>query len=265
MPRGLSVARARRRPRVGRAGFTLAELLVAVTLMAVVLAGIFSIQDTLLRDQGRVLREVTVRNQADFARRLILRDVGEATVLMWPPVDPTTAVADELIGMKNLDPVTVGGAGACAGAGGWLTNAVSLVDLPKNAVGFPDPTGATAPNNNRRGADDSMWFRYCRGTGTLWRSHGVGCPPDPGAVACGAGCPSDACEAVAGAPVASVSSGFRDAAGIPGAFRRGARQDWVEANFSISSSLSTAGHDNAMIKSTTAQVMLSAKALRTSQ
>lgn len=262
--------------RLGRsAGFTLAELLVAVTLMAVVLAGLFALQDTLLRDQGRVLRDIAVHNQADFIRRMVLRDIEEATVVQSPAPGGSST---DLIGWKNLDAFNVrcdcagstclpngSCTNACAGAPpAQAQNWTSLVDLPKDAAGLPDAGGIIAADGVRLYGNDVTWFRWCLGasnrlfyyrglvrtaaTATMCPLTGA-CDGSCGAIAA----PNCVAEEVAGTPI-GAAGGFADG----NAFRRAGRLDWVEVNIAIATSTTMGG----LLQSTSAQVMLSGQMLR---
>lgn len=256
-------------------GFTMAELLVAVTLMAVVLAGLFALQDTLLRDQGKVLRDIAVRNQADFIRRMMLRDIEESTVIQSPAAGGSST---NLIGFKNLDPYNINCgcsgaclpnavcAAACAGAAiNQRQNWTSLVDLPKDVAGFPDPGGSGAADGARLYGNDTTWFRYCLTTdnrlmyfrGVLRAGvNDIACPVTG---ACNdAGCgginsPNCVAEEIAGTPV-RVNGGFTGG----NVFRRIARQDWIEANIEIATTTTMGG----LAQSTSVQVLLSGQMLR---
>lgn len=166
-------------------GFTLAELLVALALMGVVLMGLTTFQHALLRDKGKMMGEITARNEADFARRMVIRDVSEATTIAFPP---TATAANELVGLKNVrsdnlsfqaSATPARWTAACAGALGSDDQACinSLVDTNGNGIMH---------------GEDSEFFRYClkedpeRDTAQLFyyhRSSLLTPTPSPGAVA----------------------------------------------------------------------------------
>lgn len=254
-------------------GFTLAELLVAVTLMAVVLAGLFALQDTLLRDQGKVLREIAVRNQADFIRRQVLRDIEQASVIQSPAVNSTSK---DLIGFKNLDPFNVrcdcaGGvclpdclATTCPGTGVGQPGSrwISFTDLPKDAAGLPDPNGGTAADGLRQWGNDTTWFRYCLTTdnrlmylrGRMLATNSVTCPIT-GTCGCGAvASPNCVEEEVAGGPV-GVFGGFGTAGDL---FSRGDRQDAIDVDIQLATTTWVAG----LSQGTSVQVVLRGQLLR---
>lgn len=84
-------------------GFSLVELILAVFLSAMIVAGLSSFQGGIGRDKGRIVQEISVQTQADYARKVILRELAEATVVQSPPYNSTQDVScNELIGWKNL-------------------------------------------------------------------------------------------------------------------------------------------------------------------
>lgn len=140
------------------------ELMVVVMLMAVIMLGLFSLQDALLQQRGRILRNVAVRNQNDLARRTMLRELASATVVLEPQ---TGMASDNIVGWKNLDPSTI----ICCGATTYscISCVPSATNLRTNA---PNPATCTCGNLGTEparalsttGAGDEaliQWFRFC--------------------------------------------------------------------------------------------------------
>ena len=180
---------------MGRKGFTLAEMLVVTMLMAVILAGMFALQDGLLQQRGRVLRNIMVRNQCDYARRIIVRELAAASFIEWPlpgnvPAGVASNSGNELVGWKNLDASNM----YCDNATGcWpcAPSSACMLFFGSDATACPPGvTPATCPlaisgsgasiwnsmvDDNKNGktawADDAEWFRFCYAGGKLYYYH----------------------------------------------------------------------------------------------
>lgn len=89
-----------------RGGFSLVELLLVVALAAVMIAGLASLQGAIVRQNGALVQEILVRDQADYARRIIQRTLAEATVLKTPMlIAAAKSTSDEVAGWTNLSPL----------------------------------------------------------------------------------------------------------------------------------------------------------------
>lgn len=157
------------------AGFTMIELIVVVMLMAIIMMGLFSLQDALLQQRGRILRNIAVRNQNDLARRVMLRELASATVVLEPRVG---MASDEIIGWKNLDPSTIVCCGttthACLSCKPFSTNVRTDLGVRTACgptVAAPHGCGSDGvetprPLSTTGGGDESQiqWFRFCLDT-----------------------------------------------------------------------------------------------------
>ena len=83
----------------GDKGFTLAELMVASLLFAMVIAGLATIYATLFKQTGRVMSENMLKNQATVAMRAIKQEIGQATMLTVPALGSSS---NHLAGCRNL-------------------------------------------------------------------------------------------------------------------------------------------------------------------
>jgi prepilin-type N-terminal cleavage/methylation domain-containing protein len=81
-------------------GFSLVELILAVFLVAMIMAGLSSFQGGIGRDKGRIVQDNAVQTQADYARKIITRALAEATLLQSP--GPFGCTSNELVGWTNL-------------------------------------------------------------------------------------------------------------------------------------------------------------------
>jgi prepilin-type N-terminal cleavage/methylation domain-containing protein len=86
--------------RACEAGFTLTELLIAVVLFAVMVAGLSGIYGMVLRDQYRKFADLMVANGATLVRRAFDSSMGCATFIQDPASGAST---DYLTAWTNLD------------------------------------------------------------------------------------------------------------------------------------------------------------------
>ncbi len=164
-------------------GFSLVELILAVFLVAMIMAGLSSFQGGIGRDKGRIVQDNAVQNQADYARKVITRALAEATLIQSP--GPFGCASDELVGWKNLrksyadyslDPVVIDCGKACDAPCQpsklpYSQNWYSLVDLDGDGKYH---TG-----------DDVSYFRVCLSNEKQLHYYW-----GPGAVVPGGGCGS---------------------------------------------------------------------------
>ena len=128
--------------RTSARGFSLPELLIVTMLMGIVMAGLLTLQDAMLRDKAKILRDIVIRNQADYARRTVIRELSQATWLRSPDIG---TYSNELVGFQNLDHTNLR----------YCTSASACSVLPLNsAVNWNDMQG----NGNALGV---TWFRFC--------------------------------------------------------------------------------------------------------
>lgn len=125
------------------AGFSLVEMLIVVFLMTIVMSGMAIMQEAMLRDKGKILKDLVVHEQSDFARRRMIQVASDATQLMSPN---TGAWSNELIGWTNLDtflflsPCLVTGCSPTTSNQNWK----GLQEGPNNTWGC-----------------SVRWFRFC--------------------------------------------------------------------------------------------------------
>ncbi|MBI5200693.1 MAG: prepilin-type N-terminal cleavage/methylation domain-containing protein [Elusimicrobia bacterium] len=206
-------------------GFSMIELMVVVLLMAVVLMGLFSLQDALLQQRGRILRNIMVRNQNDYARRIVMRELSSATLIQEPAVGAT---GNNLVGWKNLDTTNIF---CCNGTCRYCepTNTNLKINDAANC-GCSSIAGITPqPLSTSRPIE---WFRFCLDqtnnrlvyyTGTIPLNSLL---PAAATAACG----TSATEIIAG-----FGSGTRTPQVLqsPGAIFSRGRANWVDVNFSV--------------------------------
>lgn len=198
-------------------GFSMVELMVVVLLMSIVMMGLFSLQDALLQQRGRILRNIMVRNQNDYARRVVMRELASTTLIQEPAVGATS---NNLVGWKGLDPTNMYCCnGTCRFCNPAQTN-LKIGDpnscLCSSVAGIsalPLPLGATIE-----------WFRLCLdSTGQRLAYHrGAGfLLPNP-MPACG----TNATEILAGFSGATVGQ-------APGMVFSRTRSNWIDVNFGV--------------------------------
>jgi prepilin-type N-terminal cleavage/methylation domain-containing protein len=86
---------------IGRAGFTLVELLVAVTIFASVMAGLSVIYSTIFKQGTGILSETRMRNMATLSMRAIQQELAQATTVQLPGPN---RYGKELRGWTNVSP-----------------------------------------------------------------------------------------------------------------------------------------------------------------
>lgn len=224
-------------------GFSLVELILAVFLVAMIMAGLASFQGGISRDKGRLVQDITVQNQADFARKAILRELNGATLLQWPPPPGVTGSnCTELVGWRNLKKADAGtnsiiqcGSDCttvcrpmCYGGGGLSP----CIPANQNWMSLIDGLNPAGTVNKYNFGDDVYYFRFClTAAKQLYYYHG------PGYVVPNGGCGSPGIvgtdhgtELLAGDPPGTVTV----TAGGGGIFNRPARQDnYVKVSFTV--------------------------------